>query len=365
MNSSPLVEVGSPDLHELTNDALSGVADILDDYVIFPSPEARDAVILWAAHTHVFTAFESTPRLSIYGNEPGCGKSRVLEVLEHLVPAPLYAISMTPGTMWRTIEHEAPTLLFDEVDTIWGQNGSSSAYQTLRAIINAGHRAGGTIPRCVGAEDVKRFNVFAPIAMAGLGDVPDTIRTRSVRVRMRKRRPGQEVRPFRFKYAQDALSLARTALETWAIDAADVLEFSCPEMPVTDRDADVWEPLVAIAELAGDEWAERARRACEELTAAESPGKAPSPGMRLLSALSEVWPTGEPVASTEVLLNGLYGLTGEGYRPDTLHARSLANILREYKIHPTTVRVDGTPVKGYKRSTLAEVWQRYGLGVTV
>jgi Protein of unknown function (DUF3631) len=40
-----------------------------------------------------------------------------------------------------------------------------------------------------------------------------------------------------------------------------------PELPdeLSDRMQDVWEPLLAVAELAGDEWANRARTAAVDL----------------------------------------------------------------------------------------------------
>jgi hypothetical protein len=129
-----------------TLETLEAVQRIFDDYVAFPSDEARDAVVLWTLHTHVFRAFDSTPRLSIRSTEPGSGKSRVLELLESLTPNSLNAISLTPAVLWRLMDHGQPTILLDEVDTIFGRNGSSSAYLSLRAIINAGHRQGATVP---------------------------------------------------------------------------------------------------------------------------------------------------------------------------------------------------------------------------
>ena len=40
-----------------------------------------------------------------------------------------------------------------------------------------------------------------------------------------------------------------------------------PPMPVEDRAADTWEPLVAVADLAAGGWPTRARTAAELLTA--------------------------------------------------------------------------------------------------
>lgn len=335
-----------------TEQALAAVQEILDDYVIFPSDEARDAVVLWTAHTYVFYSFETTPRLSVSSKEPGSGKSRVLEIIEHLVPSPLNAVTITPGVMWRLIEHSSPTILIDEADTIFGQNGSGSSHMTLRSILNAGHSRTATVPRCVGAEDVKRFHVFAPVAMAGLGQLPETIATRSVQVVMRKRRAGQEVKPFRARYAQDALKRAKAILEEWSIDAAETLQTAIPDCPVKDRDADVWEPLLAIAELAGDVWAKRARTACEELT---SSVETLTPGMQLLTDLRTVWDG--PVMFTADILPALYALPESKWtRTD---ARSFAAMLRNYDVSPTTVRQGERVAKGYKVEDLQAAWEKF------
>lgn len=352
------------DLKGMTATVLNAVEEIFSDYVAWPDDATRDAVILWVAHTHVFYAFESTPRLSITSDGPGSGKSRVLEVIEHLVPNALNAVYMTPGVMWRMIEHTSPTMLLDEVDTIFGKNGSSSSHQQLRAILNAGHRKGSTVPRCVGADDVKQFHVFAPVAMAGIGKLPETIRVRSIPCHMRKRKSGQEVRPFRFKFAQDALKRATDMLEDWAMDAADVLEFSFPESPVSDREADVWEPILAIGDLAGEEWGKRARAACVELTEANGSKPSISPGMRLLTDVRAVMGDA-PVMFTHEILTGLYALEGSPWTADKLDARGLGRLLSEYAVRPTTVRQESEVAKGYKAEDLMVPWERFGLVASV
>lgn len=352
---SPPEQVGEVSIEELTRDALTAVERILDTYVVFPSEEARDAVTLWVAHAHVFFAFESTPRLSISSREPGSGKSRVLEILEHLVPTPLYGLNITPGVMWHSIEHSAPTMLFDEVDTIFGKNGSSGAYRTLRGIINGGHRKGATVPRLVGSNsDVKQFKIFSPVAMAGLGSLPDTIKTRSVEIKMRKRKPGQEVMPFRLRTAGNALRYARRQLEEWSMDAAEQLSTVTPDMPVSDRDADVWEPLIAIGDLAGNEWSERARRACEELTHQDDDGER-CPDVPLFEAIRDLFEADQHVIFTADLIAGLNA-------PEyawVFTPRSLSNVLRDYGIMPTTVRDGDAVQKGYKREDFQAIWDRY------
>lgn len=344
--------------HNATRNILEQVQDIYGQFVAFPSDEARDAVTLWTAHAHAFMAFESTPRLSISSTEPGSGKTRLLEVLEHLVPNPLNAVSLTPGVMWRSIENGHPTILIDEADTIFGKAGSGSAHRNLRAIINAGHRAGATVPRCVGTEDVKAFHVYCPVVLAGLGSLPETIAVRSIPIVMKRRRKGgPDIRPFRMRFAESALHKCRESLEAWSLASEPALSMAFPDMPVQDRQADVWEPLIAIADLAGEGWPERARNACIALTQVQSK-RAPSIGVQLLADLREIFADREQMFTADIL-DALYQIDDRGWEAETLTARVLGKILGEYGVSPRTIRHGADTAKGYKLSSLSDPFERY------
>jgi hypothetical protein len=155
---------------------LADVETFIGRFVAFPSDAAGVAVTLWAAHAHLVKASENSPRLALLSPEPGSGKTRTLEVLELLTPTPLHALSASPAAVFRTLENEQTTLLMDEVDAIFSRRrGADDGAEDLRALLNAGHRKGATIPRCVGPRhEVRKFPVYAAVALAGLGDLPDT-----------------------------------------------------------------------------------------------------------------------------------------------------------------------------------------------
>ena len=69
----------------------------------------------------------------------------------------------------------------DEVDTFPSPR-SGQQHEELRGLVNAGHRRGAVAHRCVVEKGVKveEFPAFAPAALAGIGDLPDTILDRSV-----------------------------------------------------------------------------------------------------------------------------------------------------------------------------------------
>lgn len=347
-------------LEALTYEAITAVQHVFDTYVVFPSEEARDSVVLWTLHTWVYREFETTPRLSIRSTEYGSGKSLVLEIIAELGLNPLMAINLTPGVMWRTLDGGNVTILYDEVDTIFGKRGSSTSHQERRAIINAGHRANGKVPRCVGAEDVKNFHVFAPMALAGVGRLPESIATRSVEIVMRRRRAGDpEVKPFRLKFARDALNRAKRLCERWADKAAFELRLSMPELPesIDNRKADVWEPLIAIADLAGEQWAQRSREAAVVLTkeASEEP---PSIGVQLLTHLRTIFADHDS-RWTHELLGELHTMEDSPWTPRNLTPRTLAKLMGEYGIEPVMIRRGDRTARGYYRDDFTQPWSWY------
>src|SRR5215470_12458150 len=118
-------------------------------FIAYPSDEAHVAHVLWIVHTHLMEAWESTPRLAFLSPEPASGKTRALELTETLVPRACESVNMSVAYLFRRIamDTEPPTLLLDEVDALF--KGRGPAVEDIRALINAGHRRGAKVGRCV------------------------------------------------------------------------------------------------------------------------------------------------------------------------------------------------------------------------
>lgn len=358
---------------------LSDTEGFIRRLCVLPSEADYVAVTLWAAHAHMVRHFHTTPRLAVLSPEPGSGKTRVLEVLELLTPDTLFAFSASVPAIFRTLADKQTTLLFDEVDTVFGRRGKDDQNEDLRALLNAGYRRGAKIPRCAGQQhEVRLFDVFAAVALAGLGDLPDTVMTRSVIVRMRRRTPGETVEPFRARTHEPQGHALRDRLAEWAGEVGEAVGDDMPALPdgIVDRPAEVWEPLIAVADAAGGAWSQRARAACVAICGAAG-SRAVSLGVRLLADLRCIF--GNAVAlPTETLLARLCGR--EAYNTDTdgdplalvdapwvslngtgLDARGLAKLLRQYGVQPTKVRQGGagTSLQGYRADALWDSWERY------
>jgi hypothetical protein len=345
-------------------------------FCALPSQHAYDAVTTWAAHAHIIDAFDSTPRLAFLSPEPGSGKTRALEVLELLTPNPMLAVNATPAALFRSVAHRQtrPTILFDEIDTVFGPKAKDN--EELRGLFNAGHRRSGVAYRCVGdggGQTVVAFPAYAALAVAGLGALPDTILTRTVVIRMRRRAPGEHVEPFRERIAGPTGRKIATALHDWTDTCGDVLADTWPAMPegITDRPADVWEPLIAIADAAGGAWPERTRAACVALVG-QAAVRSPSLGVRLLSDLRTVFGSDRALTTEDVLtrLRALDIAPWADFKGEGLDSRALARLLSRYEyddpttgqpvpIEPRKVKLGGRSLQGYRAEHLADAWTRY------
>ncbi|MYS24681.1 Protein of unknown function [Streptomyces sp. DvalAA-14] len=338
----------------------------------FPTQAAYVAVVLWNAHSHLLDCFDSTPRLAFLSPEPGSGKTRGLEICGTLVPNPMAAVNASPAALFRAVSMESgrPTILFDEIDTVFGPKAGDN--EELRGLINAGHRRIGVSYRCVSVGDqqvVQPFPVYAAVAMAGLGWLPDTILHRSVVIRMRRRAPNEHVEAFRARIHEPEGHELRDRLAAWADAVRDRVAGAFPAMPegVNDRPADVWEPLLAVADAAGGTWPDRARNACVELVTAAAEGSKASLGIGLLTDLRTVFNGADrmPTAQIVAALTDMDEAPWADVDGKPLNSRLLSKHLAEYvtadnqPIKARNIRLGGGVVKGYYATDLRDAWARY------
>ncbi|QNP70843.1 DUF3631 domain-containing protein [Streptomyces roseirectus] len=339
---------------------------------VFPTEAAYVAVALWDAHAHLIDCFDSTPRLAFLSPEPGSGKSRALEIVETLTPHSHTLVSSSANALYRLVEatEGLPTLLFDEIDTVFGPKAGDN--EPVRGFINTGHRRRGKALRCVGENQTPSwFASFCAVAMAGLGSLPETILDRCVIVRMRKRAPNETVEPYRERIHEKEGHALRDRLAKWADTVRDDVSGAWPTLPegLSDRPADVWEPLLAVAEAVGGDWPERARAACLEMLKAADDTDEFSLGIRLLTDLRDkLFSAGAERIATSVIIECLLGMDDAPWvdlDDKPLNPRTLARMLSQYvtpanrPIKPRTFRTPSGTVKGYFAADLADAWMRY------
>ena len=226
-----------------------------------------------------------------------------------------------------------------------------------------------TVPptRVVGPEHRPvKFPTFAMAAIAGIGDLPDTIMDRAVVVRMRKRMESENVDDFRTRTDIPFLQAVRDRLADWLVPLLEETSDLVPPMPVRDRAADTWEPLVAVADLAAGPWPQRARTACRVMTEREKGNEQDrGPKVRILADIRAAFARhgDPPLLATETLLHALNTdpeAPWHEHGPDGLTARRLQMLLKDYEISSANRRFpDSTQRRGYARGDFTDPWNRY------
>jgi hypothetical protein len=342
---------------------LEDVRAFIARFVAFPEPHHIYSVTLWAAHTHMIGEFYTTPRLAMVSAEPESGKTRVLEILALLTPNPMLCFTPSTAAIFRKLDQEQITLLLDETDTVFNFRGKDDQNEDLRALLNAGYRRGASIPRCTGRNhEVTDFKVFAATALAGIGDMPDTIMTRSIIIRMKRRAAGEHIEQYRARDVDPEGHALRDRLAAWGAVVGSEAGRARLDLPgVTDRRAEAWEPLVAVADIAGGDWPGRARvAAVADVTAHR--GRDGSLGIRLLTDLKTVFEEREVMATSDII-TALVAMDGDAPWGDLknkpIDSRGLAIRLKRYGIAPKVVRIGATTQRGYARVDLHDAWTRY------
>lgn len=354
---------------------LDQIERCLSRYIVFPMAAQPVAIALWVAHAWALDAFDFTPYIHIQSPEKRCGKSLVLDVLEQLVPAPMGMVTPSEAVLFRAIDSQRPTVLFDEVDTVFSGGAKDDRSEGVRGILNAGFKRTGFVPRCVGdSHEIRNFSVFCAKVLAGIGKLPDTVADRSIPIVLARKTKAQKAERFRDRDARTVTEPIQAALRAWA-EVAETIQLLRDSRPVSieelgDRQTDICEPLLAIADLAGGEWPARARAALLELYGT-SEGDTESLGSLLLRDIRRIFQEKElNRISTNELLECLLELEESpwaGFWSEDCQrgnrrgpAQKIARHLKPFGIASKTYRfAEGGEAKGYEESAFADAWERY------
>jgi hypothetical protein len=385
---------------------LTELAETIGKYVIM-DPHQRDAAALGAVFAHTHDLRDAAPIFFIVSPTKRCGKTRLERVVKRLVPKPLMASSATPAFLARAIEKHRPTVLIDEYDATAA--GDQAMSETLRGQLNSSFdRDGAKIGKCVplpgGGYDEREFSTWAATWIAGIKKIPETVEDRSVVLRLKRKLPGEKVARFRARDGGE-LEILKRKVARFVIDNEWRLRDIEPEMPEAlsaagDRAPDAWDPLVAIADVAGGAWPERARNAALALAGVDA---APLDGdidIALLSDISQILdacdafePTAEQlknnkhvaVEALEAVRHGedhttrrlrrIVGLGGEQLtnalatlverkwpawdKGKPLSPHQLARLLGAYGVRSQSLRDGDMVFRGYPRDRLEDAIERY------
>src|SRR6516225_6140184 len=337
---------------------LDSIKRVFRRYIILPKA-AEVALSLWVLHAWTVDAGDISPFMVLVSPTKRCGKTSVLILLFFLTPKSELASNITAAALFRHIEAVRPTLLIDEADTFVKNN------EELRGILDSGHtRVAAQIIRNVeanGEHKPRRFSTWAAKAIATIRKLADTLEDRSVRVTLQRKPRDAKVERLRRRDTEEFKSL-RSQAARWAADNFDKLVDPDPAVPevLNDRAADNWRPLLAIAELVGGDWPDRAREAALVLS-----GEAQDDaiGVKLLKDIRLAFGDDDAIRSADLVAK----LAEDPEQPwaDWKHGRALTQnqlgrLLSGFGISSETVDIPGLKsAKGYKRARFEEAWVAY------
>ncbi len=340
---------------------LDGLEQLLRRFVVLPKWAAETSA-LWILHTYAFELRDVSTYLGIESPEKRCGKTTLLTVLSELVNRPVVAANISSPAFFRVIEEARPTLLIDEGDTFLRGNDD------LRGILNCGYsRKTAYVLRVTQAAQgeegqssrLAKFSCWCPKVIATIGRLPDTLADRCILIRMQRKTGMEECERLRdLRTAELRRKCAR-----FVRDAAEAIRRARAEIPagLNDRAADIWEPLLVLADLAGGAWPERARQAAVNLTVTAQES---NPIGALLFDIFIVFARGgaERMLSRELVAS----LSSLGERPwaELRQGRQITDIwlskqLRAYGVRSKTMRMGEVVGRGYVEEDFQEVFRRY------
>ncbi len=339
---------------------LAEIRSFVGHYMVLPSDEVADLIAVWVLHTHAIHSAYATPYLRITSATAACGKTVLMEILTTLVRCGWHAVNPSAAVLYRKIDRQRPTLLLDEMD-----NYPLDDRRDALAVLNAGYKRGAKIDRCKENGDLESFSAFCAKAYAGIDErrLIDTLLSRSITIRLEKRLMSDRIEPWIGQDCEELAEPLRERAAAWADQNVGHLE-KRPELPegFINRAAEVWRPLVAIGDRAGDHWPKRIRRAAEVLATGGDGNDERDERIELLSDIRGAFGANLTITTAQLCdyLNGVEDGPWAARRKDQgLDPRGLARMLRPFGIRPKQVRVGDKTLKGYHGEQFEAVFAAY------
>lgn len=199
MEKCPWKVASEPTSYDSEDSLFREIRDFTYDHLdVSKDDRYYDLVSSWTLADWVPENFNVAPYLHFHG-PPNSGKSRALEILQALGYRALLSPSVSPASLYRTIEVFKPTFLIDEAE-LYTSKGLDETKREVLSVLNAGYRRGQVVIRAdAKGETLRLFNVFGFKALGSIQTLPATLAGRSIHIPMMratrkvKRRIDEEV----------------------------------------------------------------------------------------------------------------------------------------------------------------------------
>jgi len=334
-------------------DLISSEEQLFSRYLVLPTGVPL-VLSLYTVNSYLWDLFDNCAYLAITSPTKRCGKTTLAQMLAWLCRRAEFTVDPTGAATFHIIADRGPTLICDEAENYL-------ADRRLRPLLNAGFKKGLTVPRCIGGQIVQ-FAVFGPKIFCIVGEPPESLLDRSIVIAMRRAKPNELTETFRENaVSRDATALA-LQIADWAAakrqEVADCYANSSVDF-LPDREANLWAPLFAIAQVVVPERIDELKTVALRLIKEKSKQDSElSPAIRLLMDLRTVFASerAEKIP-TDRLIGDLRNLPDRGWK--WISGSELARHLRPFSIEPKQMWMDGRNVRGYLRRDFLDAFERY------
>lgn len=362
-NQREAIEVPEPEPHDGSRKVngvtlYQQVAGVINDHVSL-QPEMLPILTMYIYLTHLASHLNYVPLLGILSPEPRCGKTTLMEILEALVYSPKKTDNITVAALCKFTE-VGHTILIDEFDTFCDKS------KEFTGIINSGVRSNGKYTRNGGSGKVIESPTFGAKIYAMIGTPPQTILDRSISI-LQQRKLATEVK--KSLEHTGSLGYLKHDIELWCKANLKAILSSREEVPkiqaANDRQAESYHILARIAACISPDIEDAVRTSASLLISALQEQENSYSGQKLLQDIKITFEDANvgKMSSKEMiqrlcrLPDSVWG-SYKSNRP--IEAHQLAQILKLFKISPTTIRFSGEGVsKGYRKEMFEDAFSRY------
>jgi hypothetical protein len=229
----------------------------------------------------------------------------------------------------------------------------------------SGHTRDTGVLRCITDEHTPElFLTFCPKALGMIGrKMPPATLSRCIFPELQRKKKTERIQE-KFKHKDDSeLQSLRSRLLKYSMDNAVAVTNVEPAMPdgFDNRLADNWRVQFAIADLAGEDWGELARAAAVKI---EKSSDSRSRGERALAAIRTIREDSNEIgiasqSLTEILTSDPGSEWAEYRNGKPITQNALARLLKDFKISPERVTINGVQLRGYLWAWFEDAWERH------
>jgi hypothetical protein len=239
-------------------DIFGKIKGYIQQYVVLKDQDSYSFLSLWTMGTYVFRAFRYYPYVHLNAPKQS-GKTLLMEILAPICFNGQLSVNSTEAVLFRDVQNNSPTQFLDEVERFRAED--RDRYGAVMDILKTGYSRSGLVKRCGGQNKDKIFSysTYSPKMLAGISDLEDVLRDRTIAIRMVRRRESEQVQRYvESKTVRKFQNQVRDALYLFGLthgaEIASVYTENIDDIPglehLDNRAFDIWAPIILLANVA-------------------------------------------------------------------------------------------------------------------